>query len=114
MGTLYLVRHGQASLGAEDYDHLSPLGQQQSVRLGEYFRQKGLHFETVLTGTLCRQVQTYAGICEGMNCGAVLPAAGAELSFAAGPPQGETAPSGGQRSTRSGKRGGVTAVARTQ
>ena len=68
MGTLYLVRHGQASLGAEDYDHLSPLGRQQSVRLGEYFRQKGLHFETVLTGTLRRQVQTYAGICEGMGC----------------------------------------------
>ena len=67
MGTLYLVRHGQASLGAEDYDHLSPLGRQQSVRLGEYFRQKGLHFETVLTGTLRRQVQTYAGICEGMG-----------------------------------------------
>ena len=68
MGTLYLVRHGQASLGAEDYDHLSPLGRQQSVRLGEYFRQKGLHFETVLTGTLRRQVQTYASICEGMGC----------------------------------------------
>ena len=27
-------------------------------------------------------------------------------SFAAGPPQGETSPLGGQRSTRSGKRGG--------
>jgi broad specificity phosphatase PhoE len=37
MGTLYLVRHGQASFGADDYDQLSPLGQQQTVRLGEYF-----------------------------------------------------------------------------
>ncbi|NDC60964.1 MAG: histidine phosphatase family protein, partial [Betaproteobacteria bacterium] len=25
MGTLYLVRHGQASFGADDYDQLSPL-----------------------------------------------------------------------------------------
>jgi broad specificity phosphatase PhoE len=37
MGNLYLVRHGQASFGAADYDQLSELGQRQSVRLGEYF-----------------------------------------------------------------------------
>ncbi len=65
MGTLYLVRHGQASLGAADYDQLSALGQQQSVRLGQYFRQKGLTFDAVLTGTLRRHTQTYAGIREG-------------------------------------------------
>ncbi len=34
MGTLYLVRHGQASFGSDDYDRLSPLGQRQSQRLG--------------------------------------------------------------------------------
>ena len=83
MGTLYLVRHGQASFGAEDYDQLSALGQQQSVRLGEYFRQKGLTFDAVLTGTLRRHAQTYTGICEGMKA-----------SFTAGPPQGETTPVG--------------------
>jgi broad specificity phosphatase PhoE len=65
MGTLYLVRHGQASFGAEDYDQLSTLGLQQSVRLGQYFRQKDLTFEAVLTGTLRRHQQTYAGICDG-------------------------------------------------
>ncbi len=65
MGTLYLVRHGQASFGAADYDQLSPLGQQQSVRLGAYFREKGLRFDSALTGTLRRQQQTYAGIREG-------------------------------------------------
>ena len=67
MGTLYLVRHGQASFGADDYDVLSPLGHRQSVRLGEYFKGKGLRFEAALTGTLNRQVQTFAGICEGMG-----------------------------------------------
>ena len=66
MGTLYLVRHGQASFGAHDYDNLSDLGKKQSVRLGEYFRHKGLKFDAVLTGTLLRHAQTYAGICEGM------------------------------------------------
>ena len=45
MGTLYLVRHGQASFGADDYDQLSDLGHKQSVRLGEYFAQKGIHFD---------------------------------------------------------------------
>ncbi len=65
MGTLYLVRHGQASFGAQDYDQLSPLGLQQSLRLGEYFRQKGLSFDAVLTGTLRRHLQTYAAIREG-------------------------------------------------
>ena len=42
MGNLYLVRHGQASFGAADYDNLSELGHRQSVRLGEYFAGKGL------------------------------------------------------------------------
>ncbi|WP_394755272.1 histidine phosphatase family protein [Rhodoferax sp.] len=67
MGHLYLVRHGQASFGAENYDQLSPLGQQQSVRLGQYWRDKGLTFDTVLTGTLQRHRQTYAALCEGLH-----------------------------------------------
>ena len=65
MGTLYLVRHGQASFGAQDYDQLSELGQRQSQRLGEYFKFKGLRFEQVLTGTLKRHQQTLVGICNG-------------------------------------------------
>lgn len=67
MGTLYLVRHGQASFGADDYDRLSALGHKQSVRLGEYFRHRGLNFEAVLTGTLRRHVQTFEGIAQGLD-----------------------------------------------
>ena len=70
MGTLYLVRHGQASFGAEDYDNLSELGIKQSIRLGEYWRSKGLKFDAVLVGTLKRHAQTYAGIKDGMGEGA--------------------------------------------
>jgi broad specificity phosphatase PhoE len=65
MGNLYLVRHGQASFGAVDYDNLSNLGVQQSVRLGEYFAQKGIQFDSVLTGSLRRHAQTWAGIAKG-------------------------------------------------
>jgi len=65
MGNIYLVRHGQASFGAEDYDQLSELGVRQSVRLGEYFAKRGLQFEAVITGSLRRQEQTWAGIARG-------------------------------------------------
>jgi len=65
MGTCYLVRHGQASFGEANYDQLSALGHQQSVRLGQYWGARGLQFEAVYTGTLQRQAQTWAGIAEG-------------------------------------------------
>jgi broad specificity phosphatase PhoE len=67
MGTLYLVRHGQASFGEDDYDQLSELGRKQSVRLGEYFAQKGVAFDALIAGTLNRHKQTLEGILQGMN-----------------------------------------------
>ena len=68
MGTLYLVRHGQASFGADDYDQLSDLGQRQSLRLGQYLRARhgdAWGLDAVLTGTLRRQRQTWEGIAAG-------------------------------------------------
>ena len=73
MGTLYLVRHGQASFGAENYDQLSDLGARQCLRLGEYFRSRGRRFDAVLTGTLKRQIQSYDAIAEGLQAGAGAP-----------------------------------------
>lgn len=67
MGHLYLVRHGQASLGAADYDQLSPLGQQQSQRLGEHWRTLGIQFDAVITGSMKRHAQTLASIQAGMG-----------------------------------------------
>lgn len=67
MGHLYLVRHGQASFGADDYDQLSELGRRQSVRLGEYFAERGIRFDAILSGTLRRHVQTLEAILEGMG-----------------------------------------------
>ena len=34
MGTIYLIRHGQASFDSADYDQLSDLGQLQAAQLG--------------------------------------------------------------------------------
>lgn len=67
MGTLYLVRHGQASFGSDNYDQLSPLGRQQCTRLGEYLAARHKRFDAVITGTLARQVQSYEALAEGLG-----------------------------------------------
>jgi broad specificity phosphatase PhoE len=67
MGTLFLVRHGQASFGADDYDRLSDLGRRQCVRLGEWFSAKGIVFEAALVGTLRRQSESLQAIDTGMR-----------------------------------------------
>jgi broad specificity phosphatase PhoE len=66
MGTLYCVRHGQASFGAANYDQLSPLGERQAAQLGRYWRQKGLRFDAVYAGTLARHAQTAHHIAQGL------------------------------------------------
>lgn len=62
MGTLYLVRHGQASFGAADYDRLSELGERQCAQLGAYLHERGLCFDSVLRGTLRRHEQSLRAI----------------------------------------------------
>ena len=65
MGTLYLIRHGQASFGAADYDQLSELGARQCAALGQYLAERGVQFEAVLRGTLRRHVQSLSALNDG-------------------------------------------------
>src|SRR5690606_42045414 len=58
MGAIYLVRHGQASFGSDDYDKLSPLGKEQGVVVGEELRRRGLEFAVVRSGSMVRQRDT--------------------------------------------------------
>ncbi|NMO18328.1 histidine phosphatase family protein [Pyxidicoccus fallax] len=58
MGVVYLVRHGQASFGAADYDQLSETGVAQSRVLGETLRPRMPRVDAVITGTLVRHRQT--------------------------------------------------------
>ena len=67
MAELILVRHGQASFGADDYDKLSELGWRQSRWLGEYFAERGAAFDRVIRGSLRRHAETLTGIAEGMG-----------------------------------------------
>lgn len=62
MTAVYLLRHGQASFGAADYDTLSPVGKQQAVVLGEELRRREVDVHTVWSGTLRRQRGT-AAVC---------------------------------------------------
>jgi len=67
MGTLVLVRHGQASFGAADYDQLSELGTRQCRRLGEYFAQRGRRFQAVMRGSLRRHEQSLHALLQGLG-----------------------------------------------
>ena len=51
MGRLYFIRHGQASMGAKNYDALSELGMTQARLLGEYFKANEIRFDQIICGT---------------------------------------------------------------
>ena len=67
MPTLFLIRHGQASFGADDYDVLSPIGHEQAETLGQWFAQERIVPDLVAHGTLRRQKETMAGILKGLS-----------------------------------------------
>ncbi|GLZ37815.1 histidine phosphatase family protein [Actinokineospora sp. NBRC 105648] len=58
MSVVYLIRHGQASFGAADYDVLSPTGHRQAEVLGEELRSRGVDPAQAWSGTLARQRDT--------------------------------------------------------
>lgn len=58
MGSIYLIRHGQASFGADDYDVLSPIGVRQAEVLGAHLAQLGLKLDHCYSGDLRRQQHT--------------------------------------------------------
>jgi broad specificity phosphatase PhoE len=58
VSVVLLVRHGQASWGAADYDVLSPLGAEQARLLGRELAARGLSPDVVAHGSLQRQQET--------------------------------------------------------
>ena len=58
MAELLIVRHGQASFGADDYDKLSGVGHEQSRLAGAALRDAGWEPDRLVTGTLRRQKDT--------------------------------------------------------
>jgi broad specificity phosphatase PhoE len=65
VGTIYVVRHGQAAFGTDHYDRLTDLGFKQARLLGAHLGARRIRFDAVFTGTLRRQMETAQGIFEG-------------------------------------------------
>jgi broad specificity phosphatase PhoE len=55
---LCVVRHGQASFLADNYDRLSATGEEQARLLGRYWAAAGSTFDRVVTGPAERQIRT--------------------------------------------------------
>ncbi|WP_449433765.1 histidine phosphatase family protein [Pseudomonas putida] len=82
MGNLYLIRHGQASFGAEDYDVLSPIGVRQSQALGEHLAQLGVRLDRCVAGDLRRQQDTARLALEALQAnGCAVPAVETDAAF---------------------------------
>lgn len=58
MAEIYLIRHGQASFGQENYDQLSAVGKEQAEHVGRSFHRRGISFERIILGTMRRHRQT--------------------------------------------------------
>ncbi|GGB68277.1 histidine phosphatase family protein [Shewanella inventionis] len=64
MAAIYLIRHGQASFGSNDYDQLSEKGSQQAAILGQYWRARP-EPSKFFCGDLLRHGQTLTGFMKG-------------------------------------------------
>lgn len=62
-----MLRHGQASFGAADYDALSDLGRRQATVAGQELGRRGLREPLVVCGTLTRQRDTATIAMEAMG-----------------------------------------------
>lgn len=58
MTVIYLVRHGQASFSADNYDQLSDKGIQQAKLVGQYLQKKISRPNRIITGDMLRHQQT--------------------------------------------------------
>ncbi|MBF5058281.1 phosphoglycerate mutase [Alcanivorax sp. 521-1] len=67
MPVIYLIRHGQASFGAENYDALSDHGWEQSRVLGRHLREQNLGVPRVLCGAMRRHRETAEAALQALN-----------------------------------------------
>lgn len=67
MGTVMLLRHAQASFGAENYDRLSAVGQDQAVAVGEWLANLEAPPDVLLVGGMVRHSETAQGLMQGAN-----------------------------------------------
>jgi broad specificity phosphatase PhoE len=64
VGVILLVRHGQASWGAADYDQLSERGTEQAQLLGRCLADRGVRPTVLVSGAMRRHGQTTSAMRE--------------------------------------------------
>jgi len=69
LSEIFLLRHGQASFGSEDYDRLSEQGQSQVRLLGEHLGRLDIRFDAVYSGNMRRQQDSARLLLEAMGNG---------------------------------------------
>ena len=67
MSRIYLVRHGQAPFGTEDYDRLTATGVTQCEQLARHWRVIGRKIDCLFSGTLRRQRDSAAAFARGFG-----------------------------------------------
>jgi broad specificity phosphatase PhoE len=67
MAEIILLRHGQASFGADNYDQLSETGFQQAEALGSHWAALGKSVDRIVMGSLARHRQTAEGFLAGFG-----------------------------------------------
>jgi broad specificity phosphatase PhoE len=106
VGVILLVRHGQASWGAADYDQLSETGQEQSRVLGRALARRVVVPSVVVAGAMRRHGQTARALLDGAgwDCSVVVDDGWDEFDHVQmlevhGPPEGSPVGSGGSASS---------------
>lgn len=69
MGAIHLVRHGQASWDADDYDHLSATGRRQAAALGMAWEASEFGWTHAVAGSMRRHDQTAIEVMEARGLG---------------------------------------------
>ncbi|GAB2690962.1 histidine phosphatase family protein [Aliiglaciecola aliphaticivorans] len=67
MTAIYLIRHGQASFGQQNYDKLSDIGHQQAKLLGHSLQTRIGKFDNVFLGSMLRHKQTLQNCLSAMS-----------------------------------------------
>jgi broad specificity phosphatase PhoE len=68
MGAIYLIRHGQASFGSNDYDQLSSIGHEQGRVLGAALRARGVVPDLLISGSMKRHQGTAMSCLQALGC----------------------------------------------
>ena len=82
MGSIFVVRHGQAAFGTDNYDRLTALGKAQCRHLGEYLAERGIKMDALFMGGLTRHRESLEALLEGYASRAGAPSAASAEVFA--------------------------------